>query len=231
MPSPGRADSYVDVVWDSDNLRRRVAQLEADIPKAARSAVAEITREAEQALEAATRAAVGGKLWRAWKSEVFPKTGLAENPAGIVFPNGRDRTKGAITAYARGANIRARQGQFLAIPLPAAGQRFSGRGKVPLTPGEWERRTGRILRLVYRRGKPSLLVADDATIGRSGFARAATARRTAQGRGVSTVPIFVLLPQVNVAQRFSIESTLAPFDDRLKRAFVERVRQLGSVNG
>jgi hypothetical protein len=224
-------DDLFDVVFDSSNLRKRLQKLEQGAYITARQTIQEITRDAEKALEDVTRQGVNGKLWRAWKSEVYPTKGLSANPAGVVFPNGRDRTKGAIRAYAEGGAIRGRQGQFLAIPLPAAGVRFTGRGKVPLTPGEWERRTGRRLRLVYRRGKPSLLVADDAVIGKSGFARAATARRTAQGRGVSTIPIFVLLPQVNVTKRFSIPATLAPFRDQLRSEFISRFRRRPEVEG
>ena len=231
MAGLGRSGEYVDVVWDSSNLRKRFDALDKKVAAAAKAAVTRTTKDAERALEEATRGAVAGKLWRAWTSAVYPERGLARDPSGNVFPKGRDRTRGALRAYAYGAKIRARDGQFLAIPLPAAGMRSTGRGRLPLTPGEWERRTGRILRLVYRRNKPSLLVADNAVIGKSGFARAATPRRVAQGRNVSTIPIFLLLPQVNIGRRFSIESTLAPYGERMRQTFVELLRRIDEVTG
>lgn len=231
MQGPGLSGDYVDVVWDSSRFRKRLDALDRKIMAAAKGAVLRTTKDAERALESATRDGVNGKLWRAWTSATYPQRGLARNPSSEIFPKGRDRTRGALTAYARGAQIRGRNSQFLAIPLPAAGARFSGRGRVPLTPGEWERRTGKILRLVYRRNKPSLLVADDATLGKTGVARGATARRAASGRGVSTVPIFVLLPQVNVTKRFSIETVLAPYDRKLRENFLELVRRIEEING
>ena len=184
-----------------------------------RQAVADVTKGAERALEAETRAKVDGKLWRAWKSDIYPEAGqLAKNPAGEISLNGGARTKGAMTAYARGATIRGRQGQYLAIPLPAAGVRQTGRGKNSLTPAEWERRTGRRLRLIYRRTEPSLLVADDVVLGKNGRGvRQASKRRIAQGREVLTVPIFILVPEVTIGKRFSIENTLKPFEERLAR--------------
>lgn len=221
-------DQFMEVTFDSRELIARRERLIPEFLRAARESVQTVTRSAEKNLEEATRSAVAGKLWRAWQSKVYPETGLADNPTSIIFPKGRNRTKGAITAYSEGAAIKGGYGQFLAIPLPAAGQRFTGRGKVPLTPGEWERRTGRRLRFVYRRNRPSLLVADDSMISKSGKGtRAATEKRVAAGRDVSTIPIFVLVPQVNIRARFSIERVLAPYQRRLAADYEQRIAAIG----
>lgn len=54
--------------------------------------------------------------------------------------------------------IRSKQGLFLAIPTATVGRFGDGRRKI--MPGSWERIHGMRLRFVYRRGAPSLLVAD-----------------------------------------------------------------------
>ncbi len=102
-----------------------------------------------------------------------------------------------IGAHDTGPLIRSRNGFWLAIPLPAAGKSLQG-GRI--TPGEWERRSGLRLRFVYRRAGPSLLVAERRlnTKGR------AVASRSKTGRGATTVPIFLLVPQVKLPKRLDL---------------------------
>jgi hypothetical protein len=104
--------------------------------------------------------------------------------------------------------IRSKDGFWLAIPTPAAGK--GTRGKA-LTPGEWERRRGLRLRFVYRRGGPSLLVAD----GRLNSRGLGVAPRSKTGRGQSTVPIFLLMAQVKLSKRLSIMEDAYPTQTEL----------------
>jgi hypothetical protein len=234
VPALKGDSSFAEMIFDSRGLQARRKKLESGVRLDARAAVADVTRAAEKDLEAATRAATKGNLWRAWTSEVYPRSGQADNPAGVVYVKGRDRTRGAIRAYTKGASITGKRGQFLAVPLPAAGRRGTGRNFKDITPRDWERRTGLKLRPVFRRGKPGLLVLDEGKVGKTGFARGATERQRERGRGVSTVPIFILLPVVNVRQRFSIEQTVAPQRRRLESEFLSRfVRRAneGVTNG
>lgn len=226
----------VDVAFDYSGLERRRAKVTASVRRSARTVVSANTRAAEKALEDATRRAVPGKngpsrLWRAWASNVFPKAGLSDNPAGSIYVRGGERSQGAMRAHTEGARIVGKQSQWLAIPLPAAGARMSGRGRAQLTPREWEQRTGRKLRFVYRRGKPALLVADDARLSARGVGRARAQGKKMgpyAGRGASTVPIFVLVPQVTITGKFSIQRTLAPFEDRLRRDFRAEVKRIAA---
>lgn len=196
---------------DGDKLVRRVLA-------GATSAVGGATRALELDLEAATRAAVPGKLWRAWASQSYPRTGPARNPVGEVFVNGGRRARGAIKFFTEPGAIRGSYGQFLAIPLPAAGPRGRLRD---LTPGEWERQTGKRLRFVYRPGRPSLLVVDDAVLsGKSRIARPNTARRIAAGRASATVPIFVLLPLVRHRNSVAVEPLVQAASARMVRDFI-----------
>ncbi len=84
-----------------------------------------------------------------------------------------------------------------AIPTPAAGKSTRGGS---ITPGEWERRTGLRLRFIYRRRGPSLLVAE----GRLNSKGRAVASRAKTGLGLTTVPIFLLVPQVKLRKRLDL---------------------------
>ena len=209
-----------DLRFSTPELQQAIEKLDTQQMRASRRAVTEVTRQAEQALESATEGAGLGRLGRAWTSRVYPRSGLAREPAGLIFPKGGRRTEGAMRSFSRGARIRGLDGGAVAIPLPAAGGRGRGRN---LTPEEWERKTGITLRPVYRRGKAPLLVADGRINVRSGRFRKSLqrdARRIGPGYG-AVVPIFVLVPVVNISARFSIESTMAPFPDRLAARFGE----------
>jgi hypothetical protein len=97
--------------------------------------------------------------------------------------------------------IRSARGVFLAIPTEAAGRfgRSASGGRAKITPDGWERRTGLKLRFVYRRGQPSLLVADGARVTSRGLA-ARSRRKTGQ----ATVVVFVLVPRVALRKRLDI---------------------------
>lgn len=173
-------------------------------------AVAVTTRTLELRIEAATRAAMPGNLYRAWKSDTYPRRGPARDPVGIVYHGEGKRTAGALAFWTRPGVVRGKSEQYLAVPLPAAGSRGRRRD---LTPGEWERQTGIRLRFVYRPGRASLLVADQGRInGRTGSYRSATARQQDKG-WTATVPIFVLIPQL--AHRNSV--AIDPLIDRARR--------------
>lgn len=188
------------------------------------NAVAETTKALERRLEAATQAAVPGRLWRAWKSDAYPKRGPAREPVGLVYLNGNHRTRGAMQFWTQPGEVRGKRGQYLAVPLPAAGPRGRARD---LSPGEWERRHGIRLRFVYRPGRASLLVADQAVLsGRARVARSNSARRIEVGRGSATVPIFVLLPLVRHRNAVAIEPLIEAAGAEVAQNFIAEVAQL-----
>jgi len=220
----GSPDSFASIVFDSAGLRQMRDQARTVFLKTARESLRAVAKSVERDLESATEAAGLGRLAKAWNSTVYPKAGLAEAPTATIYPKGKTRTLGAILAYSQGAKIKGTRGQFLAIPLPAAGQKRIGRSGAPLTPGEWERRTGLRLRFVYRRGRASLLVLDEAVLrGKRRVAGLNTERRRATGRGNTTIPIFVLVPQVNVRKRFDIPGVTAGAGERLAADFRNRI--------
>ena len=163
----------------------------------------------ERAVTAAVREA-GANLKTAWRGQITG-AGLGQRLANTIrfeqFPRGKPSLIAAalvgskapviIGAHDTGPLIRSRNGFWLAIPTPAAGKSSRG-GRI--TPGEWERRSGLRLRFVYRRTGPSLLVAE----GRLNTRGRAVASRSKTGRGVATVPIFLLVPQVKLPKRLDL---------------------------
>jgi len=163
----------------------------------------------EKAVSAAMRAA-GADLKSAWRTQItgaglgtrlgnsirlatYPKASDSLNAATLVWSN----APVIIGAHDTGPLIRSKDGFWLAIPTPAAGKSTRG-GRI--TPGEWERRTGLRLRFIYRRRGPSLLVAE----GRLNTKGRAVASKSKSGRGLATVPIFLLVPQVRLRKRLDL---------------------------
>jgi len=174
-----------------------VASMQAEI-LAGEKAVTRAMRQAGSDLKQNWRgqiaqAGLGRRLANSIRSQTYPKSGESLKAAALVWSNAPQ----IIGAHDTGPLIRSKDGFWLAIPTPAAGK--GSRGKA-LTLGEWERRRGLRLRLVYRRRGPSLLVAD----GRLNSRGLGVASRSKTGRGRSTVPIFLLVPQVKLAKRLNL---------------------------
>jgi hypothetical protein len=140
-----------------------------------------------------TGAGLGGRLANTIRSEPFPKGRPSLNAAVMVW----SKASVIVGAHDTGPLIRSKSGFWLAIPTPAAGKSARG-GRI--TPGEWERRSGLRLRFVYRRSGPSLLVSE----GRLNTRGRAVGSRSRSGRGATTVPIFLLVPQVKLRKRLDL---------------------------
>ena len=163
----------------------------------------------EKAVSAAMRAA-GTDLKSAWRAQItgaglgtrlgnsirlasFPKSGDSLSAAALVWSN----APVIVGAHDTGPLIRSKNGFWLAIPTAAAGKSSKGGG---ITPFEWERRAGLRLRFISRRRGPSLLVAE-ARLNTKGRA---VASKSKTGRGVATVPIFLLVAQVKLRKRLDL---------------------------
>ena len=174
------------------------AMMAAEI-KAGEKAVTAATREAGTSLKTAWRsqitgAGLGMRLARTIRSEQYPKGNPSLNAAALVW----SKAPNIVSAHDTGPLIRSRKGFWLTIPTAAAGKSRRG-GRI--SPVEWERRTGLRLRFVYRRSGPSLLVAE----GRLNKGGRAVASRSKTGRGLTTVPIFLLVPQVKLPKRLKLD--------------------------
>lgn len=144
-------------------------------------------------------AGLGTRLGNTIRSKVYPAGEPSLNAAGIVY----SKAPHIISAHDDGAIIRSRNGFWLAIPQKVAGKGPGGRR---MTPGEWENKTGRRLRFVYRTNRTALLV-DDGTI-RKGHAPAFGARKP-RGFKNRTMIVFVLVPQVKLKKRFDLARAVA----------------------
>jgi hypothetical protein len=175
-----------------------VALMAAEVVAGERAVTAAM-REVGAGLKAAWRsqitgAGLGNRLAKSIRFASFPKSGDSLNAAALVWSN----APVIIGAHDTGPLIRSKDGFWLAIPTPAAGKSARG-GRI--TPGEWERHTGLRLRFIYRRRGASLLVGE----GRLNSKGRAVASRSKAGRGLTTVPIFLLVPQVTLRKRLDFE--------------------------
>ncbi len=195
--------------------------------KAAERAVTLGVRQATDGLKYALRgqvtgAGLGNRLANTWRGKVFPQGQASMNAAGFVW----SKAPQIISTFDQGVLIHAKGGAYLPIPLPAAGK-LAGRRK--LTPKNWEKANGQQLVFIKRKGGNNpLLVAENMRVRtgkRGGFAKASkTALRT--GRGLTTVPLFVLVPQVSITKRFSIKPLENKWHAALPRLVVQNWQEI-----
>jgi hypothetical protein len=181
------------------DLRKALA---AEAEAGARAVTEAVRAEAEalklELRSQVTGAGLGGRLANTWRSKLYPEGRESLGSAGVVWT----KAPAIIDALERGGVIRGRTG-WLAIPLPAAPRRVLG---TRVTPGNLEKAWGIRLRMVYRRGKPSLLVGElRASRGRRGGFRPPTETSRRTGRGAVTVPLFVLVPSVKAKKLLSVK--------------------------
>lgn len=150
-------------------------------------------------------ASLGGRLANTIRGEVYPKGRNSANASGLVYT----KAPKIIDAHDKGAVITSRHGFWLAIPLQAAG-RTTGNSK--LTPTQWEKRTGRQLKFVYRKGRSALLV-DVGKVAPSAGRNSMISRMNKQGfhrtftpRGFSnkSIPMFVLTPMAKLKDKLDL---------------------------
>lgn len=174
-----------------------VAMMAAEI-KAGEKAVSAAMREAGSGLKSDWRAQITGaglgrRLAGSIRSEFYPKREPSLNAAAFIW----SKAPKIMNAHDTGPLIRSKDGFWLAIPTKAAGKSRRG-GRI--TPGEWEQRSGLRLRFIYRRNRPSLLIAESRLNTRGKAVRS----RSKTGRGVVSAPIFILVPQVKLAKRLDL---------------------------
>ena len=184
--------------------------------KAGQKAVTSAMRDAGKDLQdewrrQITSAGLGPRLARTIRSEVYPKGQNSLNAAAMVW----SRAPVIVDAHDSGPLIRAQGGLWMAIPTEAAGK---GRGGKRPTPGEWEARTGLRLIFIYRRTGPSLLIAE-ARLTKHGRA---VVSRSKTGRGLTSVPIFLMVPQVSLRKRLDLDRSARAALNALPGAIVSR---------
>ncbi len=203
----------------TDDLVRGLSDIEGDAARCVTRAMREATDGLKSDLRAdVVDAGLGRRLANTWRGKTFPESGASIEAAAFVW----SKAPNIVDAFDRGVTIRSRHGFWLAIPTPAAGATgLAATGaRRRITPGGFERRTGMRLRFVYRRGRPSLLVADNARLSKSGLARPNTGRKRGGAvytrlSGRSTVVVFILVPQVTLRKRLDIDAIAMRWAERV----------------
>jgi hypothetical protein len=149
-------------------------------------------------------AGLGQRLANTWRDAVYPQFGLSIRAAGVVYT----RASKIMEGFDQGTIIRSKDGFWLAIPTPNAPKRIMGE---KTTPGNYEKAKGTRLQFVYRANGPSLLVAREMqpsykrqTDELRGF-RKASNRTLSTGRGLTSVVMFWLVPQVKMPRHLSFQ--------------------------
>ena len=204
----------------SGDLRK----LLAEEVRAAGTAVARGVRQAGEGLKGELRrqvagAGLGGRLANAWRDRHYPNQKV--DAASLVWT----KAPQIIRAFDQGAVIRSRRGRFLAIPTENAPRK--GTDGKRISPSTFPNHRFGPLRFVPRQSGPSFLVADGLrasfskqTGGLRGFRRA-TERARRSGQGLTTVVMFLLVPQVKLSKRLNVARAAERWSGQLP-ALIER---------
>jgi Family of unknown function (DUF6441) len=195
--------------------------------RAIERAVASGTRDAGQGLKTELRrqvgsAGLGQRLANSWRDKHYPNQQL--DAASLVYT----KAPQIIRAFDEGAVIRSRRGRFLAIPTESAPRK--GTDGKRISPSTFPEHRFGPLRFVPRPSGPSLLVVDGlrASLSRNtgelrGFRRA-TDRARARGEGVTTVVMFLLVPQVKLRRRLDVVRAAERWSTQLPALIEQQLR-------
>jgi hypothetical protein len=149
-----------------------------------------------------TSAGLGQQLANSWRDRHYPNRKL--DAASLVYT----KAPQIIRAFDEGAVIRSRRGRFLAIPIENAPTK--GTDGKRISPSTFPEHRFGPLRFVPRSSGPSLLVVDglrasfSRKIGELRGFRRATDRARQRGHGLTTVVMFLLVPQVKLPRRLDV---------------------------
>lgn len=188
--------------------------------KAAETAVTEGVRKVTNEIRDDLRnqvvsAGLGVPMSRTWKATVYPKGRKSIKAAGLIYP---DMPK-VIRAFANGETIRIKRGTFLAVPAPAAPKK--GVGGKRISPSNFPEHSLGKLRFVYRPRGVSLLVVENMRSSKAGKFRKAPDSALRSGRGLTTVVMFYLVPQVRLRKRLDVKSVADRHTPDLPQAILD----------
>jgi hypothetical protein len=190
-------------------------------------AVTSGTRAAGRGLKTELRrqvasAGLGQRLANSWRDRHYPNQRI--DAASLIYT----KAPQIIRAFDEGAVIRSKRGRFLAIPTENAPRK--GTDGKRIRPGTFPEHRFGPLRFVPRRSGPSLLVVDGlrASFSRKtgelrGF-RSATDRARQSGHGLTTVVMFLLVPQVKLPKRLDVARAAERWSAQLP-ALIEQTLQ------
>lgn len=144
-------------------------------------------------------AGLGGRLANTIRDQVYPIGKPSMNAVAFIHT----KAPVIIAAHDEGPLIRARNGVWLAIPLPAAGKGFGGS---PMTPGQWQFKNGKKLVFLQNNPRSAVLAAEDGVRVNARGVGVRDRRRVRAGsqRQTTLVPIFVLVRQAKLPKRLNL---------------------------
>jgi Family of unknown function (DUF6441) len=190
-------------------------------------AVAGGTQDAGRGLKAELRrqvasAGLGQRLANSWRDRHYPNQKL--DAASLVYT----KAPQIIRAFDEGAVIWSRRGRFLAIPTENAPRKGTDGRRI--SPSTFPEHRSGPLRFVPRPSGPSLLVVDElrASFSREtgelrGFRRT-TVRARERGDGLTTVVMFLLVPQVKLRKRLDVARAAEHWSGQLPALIEQQLR-------
>jgi hypothetical protein len=167
-------------------------------------------------------AGLGQRLANSWRDKHYPNQKV--DAASLVYT----KAPQIIRAFDEGALIRSRRGRFLAIPTENAPRKGADGRRI--SPSTFPEHRFGPLRFVGRSSGPSLLVVDGlrASFSRKtgelrGFRRA-TDRARRSGQGLTTVVMFLLVPQVKLSKRLDVARAAERWSGQLPALIEQQLR-------
>jgi Family of unknown function (DUF6441) len=162
-----------------------------------------------------TSAGLGQRLANSWRDKHYPNQQL--DAASLVYTNAPQ----IIRAFDEGVVIRSRRGRFLAIPTENAPRK--GTDGKRISPSNFPEDRFGPLRFVPRQSGPSLLVVDGL---RASFSRQTGELRgfRRSGQGLTTVVMFLLVPQVKLSKRLDVARAAEHWSAQLPALIEQQLR-------
>jgi hypothetical protein len=178
----------------------------------------------------------GRSLASAVRFEIYPKRGLARDPAALLYIQPSSRK--IFEAFEDGVTIRAGNGGFLTIPIPGSPASREVFGDKPRGTTILAQLKARGVEIAFVPGKgtrPAMLVANSVRIGSSkaGRTRVSSAKRTKSGglaAGTQSVPLFWLVPAAKMPRKFRLADEFRRIERDFAREFATQfARELAAI--
>lgn len=168
-------------------------------------------------------AGLGSRLANTWRSQLYPETGASMDAAGFIW----SKAPHIVEAFEKGVVITAKGGKYLAIPTENAPKRI---GRLSVTPQLYEQHRGNLVFVKGKNGKAFLVAEVQASYRKkdgafTGF-RKVGKRSAATGNRVTTVVMFLLIPQARLKKRLEPRGIFDRSQGRLAERLYEEKRKL-----
>ncbi|CAK9091803.1 Major capsid protein (Gene product 8) (Major head protein), partial [Durusdinium trenchii] len=205
------------------DLETFVRETNIAILRAQREATVTATHSVRDELRKDLRRGGLGQLEKTWRADLYPRRGLAADPAGFIY----SRAEYIVQAFERGITIRGKNGNDIAIPIPGspADQLRNPRG--PETKVDAARRKYGELKFIpgVPGSRPAMLAAVGAFTATGRFNARKRLKSGRYGKGATTMPLFWLVDNARLSKRLNIQRTMTRGLSRFHRRFEHALDQ------